>query len=78
MKIIAVGSSSTAGAFASSPDKSYPSRLAVELKERFPGQPITVINRGVNGEEAPDNLARLDTDVIAEKPDLILWQVGTT
>jgi lysophospholipase L1-like esterase len=22
-------------------------------------------------------LARLDTDVIAEKPDLILWQVGT-
>lgn len=77
VKIIAVGSSSTAGAFASSPDKSYPSRLAVELKERFPGQPITVINRGVNGEEAPDNLARLDTDVIAEKPDLILWQVGT-
>jgi len=77
VKIIAVGSSSTAGAFASSPDKSYPSRLAVELKERFPGQSITVINRGVNGEDAPDNLARLDTDVLAEKPDLILWQVGT-
>lgn len=75
--IVAVGSSSTAGAFASSPDKSYPARLAVELKDRFPGQPITVINRGVNGEEAPDNLARLDKDVIAEKPDLILWQVGT-
>ncbi len=26
------------------------SRLAAELKERFPGQPITVINRGANGE----------------------------
>ncbi len=77
VKIVAVGSSSTAGAFASSPDKSYPARLAVELQERFPGQPIAVINRGVNGEEAPDNLARLDKDVIGEKPDLILWQVGT-
>lgn len=77
VKIVAFGSSSTAGAFASSPDKSYPSRLAVELKERFPGQPITVVNRGANGEEAPDMLARLDAEVLSEKPDLILWQVGT-
>jgi len=77
VKIVAIGSSSTAGAGASSPDKSYPSRLAVELKTMFPNQPITVINRGVNGEEAADMLARLDEGVIAERPDLILWQVGT-
>ena len=77
VKIIALGSSSTAGAFATSPDKSYPSRLAVELKDRFPDQPITVINRGANGEEVPDMLTRLDAQVLAEKPDLILWQVGT-
>jgi lysophospholipase L1-like esterase len=74
VKIVAIGSSSTAGA--SSPDKSYPSRLAVELKDRFPSQPITVINRGVNGEEASDMIKRLDDGVLAEKPDLILWQVG--
>jgi lysophospholipase L1-like esterase len=76
VKIVAIGSSSTAGAGASSPDKSYPSRLAVELKERFPSQPIAVINRGVNGEEAADMVKRLDESVLAEKPDLILWQVG--
>jgi lysophospholipase L1-like esterase len=76
VKIVAIGSSSTAGAGASSSDKSYPSRLAVELKEKFPGQPVTVINRGVNGEEAADMLARLEEGVLAEKPDLILWQVG--
>ena len=75
--IVAIGSSSTAGAGASTPKASYPSRLAVELKERFPGRPITVINRGVNGEEARDMLARFPQDVIAEKPDLVLWQVGT-
>jgi lysophospholipase L1-like esterase len=36
-----------------------------------------VLNRGVNGEEVTDMLARLETAVIAERPDLVLWQVGT-
>jgi acyl-CoA thioesterase-1 len=75
--IVAIGSSSTAGAGASSPDHSYPSRLAVELQQLFPAHPITVLNRGVNGEEASDMLARLDQTVLAENPDLVLWQVGT-
>jgi len=77
LTIVAIGSSSTAGAGASSPAASYPSRLAAELKEQFPGHPITVINRGVNGEEARDMLARFPAQVIDEKPDLVLWQVGT-
>jgi acyl-CoA thioesterase-1 len=75
--IVAIGSSSTAGAGASSPAASYPSQLEAALRERFPGVAIRVLNRGVNGEEAPEMLARLDTSVIAEKPDLVLWQVGT-
>ena len=45
--------------------------------QHFPGHDLTVLNRGVNGEEAADMLARFETDVIAEKPDLVLWQVGT-
>src|SRR5579862_876765 len=45
LTIVAIGSSSTAGAGASSPDASYPSRLAVELKQRFPLQDITVLNQ---------------------------------
>jgi acyl-CoA thioesterase-1 len=75
--IVAVGSSSTAGAGASSPAMSYPSRLAVELKALFPRTDITVINRGVNGETANEMLARFDRDVFADKPDLVLWQVGS-
>lgn len=77
IKIVALGSSSTAGAGASSPAASYPSRLAIELAQRFPRVEFTVLNRGVNGEETADMLARLETGVIAEKPDLVLWQVGT-
>ena len=77
IKIVALGSSSTAGLGASSPSASYPSRLAVELTERFPGADVTVLNRGVNGEEAPDMLARLETSVVVESPDLVIWQLGT-
>jgi acyl-CoA thioesterase-1 len=77
VKIIALGSSSTYGFGASTPAASYPSRLAEELAQRLPDQQITVLNRGINGEEAGEMLARLDADVIAENPDLVLWQVGT-
>jgi len=75
--IVAIGSSSTAGTGASSSAASYPSRLEVELTQRFPGHPITVINRGVGGDEIGDMLERFDTDVIAAKPDVVLWQFGT-
>jgi lysophospholipase L1-like esterase len=77
LTIVAVGSSSTYGAGASSPANTYPSRLAIELKAAFPKDKITVINRGVNGEEVTDMLKRFADGVIKEKPDLVLWQVGT-
>jgi lysophospholipase L1-like esterase len=75
--IVAIGSSSTAGAGATSSDRSYPSRLQVELSEQFPRQQFKVINKGVNGEETKDMLRRFDASVVAEKPDLVLWQLGT-
>jgi acyl-CoA thioesterase I len=77
IKIVAIGSSSTYGAGASSPAASYPSQLQIELRKHFPGQEFTVLNRGVNGEEAVDMLTRFETQVIAEQPHLVLWQVGT-
>jgi acyl-CoA thioesterase-1 len=77
LTIVAIGSSSTAGAGASSSAATYPSRLAVELKARFPDHDITVLNRGVNGEETDDMMGRFATDVVAAHPQLVLWQVGT-
>ncbi len=75
--IVAIGSSSTAGSGASSPAATYPSRLAADLRKRFPTHVIKVINRGVGGEEIPDMLKRFDKAVVANKPDLVLWQLGT-
>lgn len=77
VKIVALGSSSTYGAGASTSASSYPNRLAEELSRLFPGHEFTVLNRGVNGDDATEMLARLEADVVAEKPDLVLWQVGT-
>jgi lysophospholipase L1-like esterase len=77
LTIVAVGSSSTAGAGASSSAMSYPSRLEVELRTLLPRASIKVINRGVGGETARDMLARFDGQVIAEKPDVVIWQVGS-
>jgi acyl-CoA thioesterase I len=75
--IVALGSSSTAGSGASSPEASYPNRLMDELGHRFPTEPLMVLNRGVAGERAVDMLARFDDSVASENPDLVLWQLGT-
>ena len=77
IKIVAIGSSSTAGAGASSAAASYPSRLSDELNRLLPGRSITVLNRGVGGEEISQMLARFPEQVIRENPDLVLWQLGT-
>jgi acyl-CoA thioesterase-1 len=77
LTVVALGSSSTEGFGASAPDRAYPNRLAALLRARFPGVPIRVVNRGIGGEVATEMLARLDRDVLAEKPDLVIWQLGT-
>jgi len=77
LTIVAIGSSSTEGAGASSASAAYPARLEALLSARLPGVRIKVLNRGIGGEEEADMLARFDRDVIAEKPDLVLWQVAS-
>ncbi|HKO08932.1 MAG TPA: SGNH/GDSL hydrolase family protein, partial [Alphaproteobacteria bacterium] len=49
VKIVAIGSSSTAGAGASDSAHAYPSQLAAALERRFPRAAVTVLNKGVNG-----------------------------
>jgi hypothetical protein len=46
------------------------------LQNEYPKANIAMV-KGVGGQEAPIELQRFDTDVIAEKPDLVIWQVGT-
>ncbi|MDF3074369.1 MAG: multifunctional acyl-CoA thioesterase and protease and lysophospholipase [Alphaproteobacteria bacterium] len=77
LKIVAIGSSSTAGAGASAPERSYPAQLARHLAQRWPQRAVQVSNRGVNGEEAADMIRRFERDLLMAAPDLVIWQVGT-
>jgi acyl-CoA thioesterase-1 len=77
LTIVALGSSSTYGTGASQPQNSYPSRLGALLQAQFPGIPVRVINRGIGGETATSMAARIETEVLPEAPDLVIWQVGT-
>ena len=73
VKIVAIGSSSTAGDRGIAP---YPERLQEMLRQTYRNSQIDVINKGVGGQEAPDELKRMQA-VIDEKPALTIWQIGT-
>lgn len=74
IKIVAIGSSSTAGVAPVSP---YPPRLEMLLRQKLKRHTIDVVNRGISGEEAPKELERFRSDVFDEAPALVIWQVGT-
>jgi hypothetical protein len=73
-RIVAIGSSSTAGEGDIVP---YPFRLELALRKSNYGRIIDVLNRGIGGQEAPEELARFEPDLIGEAPALVIWQVGT-
>jgi hypothetical protein len=73
VKIVAIGSSSTAGEGNIVP---YPYRLQAYLRKTYRNNLIEVIDLGIGGQEAPEEKARMQ-DVIDQKPALTIWQVGT-
>ncbi len=74
--IAAFGSSSTRGAAATDIGHAYPALLQTELSRRVQGAHIAVINRGIGGQDASEELVRIGRDVIALRPQLVIWQVG--
>jgi lysophospholipase L1-like esterase len=74
--IVALGSSSTSGAGASVPAQAYPARLEAALRAARPGLALRVVNRGVGGQDAPAMAARIEAEVLPERPDLVIWQAG--
>ncbi len=72
--VVAIGSSTTAG---EGNIPAYPGRLLSFLQNKYLTTNIAILNKGISGQEAPVELQRFDADVIASKPDLVIWQVGT-
>ena len=80
VRIVAMGSSSTAGRGDVVP---YPYRLEMYLRQYFKDFlhrtdiRIDVLNRGIGGQEATEELGRFETDIFPDEPALVIWQVGT-
>lgn len=82
IRIVAFGSSSTEGIGATSPAATYPAQLQEDLESRLDKaasdhQFVTVLNRGKGGDDAEAMARRLERDVLADKPDLVIWQTGS-
>jgi hypothetical protein len=76
--IVTIGGASTMGLAAGSSDLSYPHRLEQNLAKDFPDSPVGVVNKGVARQSARQMLDRFPTDVFAEDPVLVAWEVGIT
>ncbi|KAA2236747.1 SGNH/GDSL hydrolase family protein [Salinarimonas soli] len=77
VRILAIGSSSTAGVGASSPALAYPAQLQRKLAALTGRPDIEVDNAGIGGEAADITLQRLETQLAEGDYDLVIWQVGT-
>lgn len=74
--IVAVGSSSTEGIGASTPEKSYPAFMQSFLNKNTKNVTFIVVNKGVSGDTIAGIEARLDRDVLSKQPQVVLLQTG--
>ncbi len=77
LNILAIGSSSIEGVGASTRDLGFVPLLQTDLRARLPDIAVNVINRGIGGESAFETANRMQAEIAAYKPDLVIWQVGT-
>lgn len=77
LTVLAMGSSSIEGVGASRPDLGFVPLLEAGLRARLPGVQVRVINKGIGGETARETADRLEREIAANRPDLVLWQLGT-
>jgi lysophospholipase L1-like esterase len=73
VKVVCIGDSITAGGGAGT--SKYVDRLQRYLDEKYPGR-ATVINSGIGGDSSTGGLKRLQTAVLAYKPDLVIIMFG--
>ena len=57
-------------------DSGYPARLKRRLDVLYPAAAVTVLNAGVSGDTAPNGAKRLERDVLARRPDLVVIAFG--
>jgi lysophospholipase L1-like esterase len=78
LRIAVVGTGSSALAGPDGPRSAYPARLEAALVARLPGvdiKVVTLVRTRLTARDLARNMGRVVDD---EKPDLVIWQTGTT
>lgn len=57
-------------------EKGYHEKVKKILGMLYPTVPVTMVNAGISGDNAPCGLARLDRDVLSYKPDMVVVCYG--
>jgi lysophospholipase L1-like esterase len=73
---VAFGDSITAATTETPEDVRWPVLLERGLRERLAPRIVRVVNAGVGGNTSREGLARMDSDVLAHRPDVVLVQFG--
>jgi lysophospholipase L1-like esterase len=76
INVIVLGGGGTQGMGGSGLAAAWPTKFSAALAEAL-GRKVDVVNLGRRRQIAADVLQRLDQDVIALKPTLVVWETGT-
>ncbi|MGS1045738.1 SGNH/GDSL hydrolase family protein [Burkholderia glumae] len=72
--IAAIGGSITQGAWATSPDKNYVSRVFGWWQATFPKSKMTLVNAGIGQTDSKFGNERLQKDLLDKKPDFVITE----
>ncbi len=76
VRIACFGDSITGVYYHTGSARAWTDMLGIALKQAFPQAKLEMINAGVSGHTTVNALARIEKDVIAKKPDLVVIMFG--
>lgn len=76
VRIACFGDSITGVYYHSGGRRAWPEVLGIYLQQQYPDTPIEIINAGVSGHTSSQGLARMDADVLAHSPHLVVVMFG--
>jgi hypothetical protein len=78
LKILAIGTTSSTLPGPDGTGYAYPARLEAALKRRLSGVAITVVTRAKPRQFASEMAQGIEKLLLDEKPNLVIWQTGTS
>ena len=78
LTVAVVGTGSSALAGPDGPSSAYPGRLQEVLRQRLPGVAVKVVTLVRSRQTADDMAKGMAKLMVDERPDLVVWQSGTT